>query len=73
MVFSASRLQIWYEKSYLEKKIKIEKTDTSYVIIPESFYKKVGNLSNNKIYNFCFIGAINTDKDTLKNRKWSYV
>ncbi len=70
MVFSASRLQIWYEKSYLEKKIKIEKTDTSYVIIPESFYKKVGNLSNNKIYNFCFIGAINTDKDTLKNRKW---
>ena len=42
---------------------------TSYAIYPKRFYKNINN-SQNKIYDFIFIGGLLTDNATYLNRKW---
>ena len=41
-----------------------------YAIYPKRFYKTVAKYSKEKDYDYCFIGALCIDKNTLKNRQW---
>lgn len=67
------KLEMWYNAAYKEKNIEISNINKAYAILPKSFYGKVNTynqLNINKIYNFCFIGLMYIDHETIINRSW---
>jgi hypothetical protein len=64
----SAKIEMWYYESHQEKNMEIKKCDKSYAIYPKRFYKNIN--PDSKVYDFCFIGGLNTDKETLFNRKW---
>jgi hypothetical protein len=68
------KLKMWYIEAHKEKnsKVNIKQKTLSYAIYPKSFYDVVKKYTstNNKIYDFCFIGGLKTDELTLLNRNW---
>lgn len=66
------KLSMWYLESYDEKKIKKKDSDINeaYAIYPMRFYKTVNEFSQEKIYDFIFIGAFLINDRTYKSRKW---
>lgn len=71
------KLQMWLEESLIEQGKSPEcakrlgkSYDQSYAIYPKRFYKRVDSLNANKCYDYCFIGTLQIDAITAKNRKW---
>jgi hypothetical protein len=61
--------KMWYKESFLEKGLKEENINEDFSIYPERIYKNI-NLTNNKIYDYCFIGSLKIDDLCFQNRKW---
>jgi hypothetical protein len=72
--FFSPKLTMWYIESYKEKNITVtnQDVDFSYALYPKRFYENVENISTetNKQFDFCFIGGLHTDRQTLLNRSW---
>ena len=71
------KLKMWLEESLIEEGISPDSAkslrkiyDGSYAIYPKRFYRRVNSLAAKKSYKYCFIGAFQVDKKTVKNRKW---
>ena len=71
------KLRLLYAESYAEKGKEFDPYDErlvfqDYTLYPERFYKNVIPLfdASDKKYDFCFVGGLNTDLETTKNRKW---
>lgn len=62
------RAHIWYEKALQEKNILFKKDE--YTLLPKRYYSTVETLSQNKIYDFCFIGCFLVKDIEYQNRKW---
>jgi len=63
-------LQYHYEEAYLEINKKPENLSwcPPIAIFPRNYYNKIQELNHNKIYDYVFIGSINSSQ---KNREWA--
>ena len=67
------KLGLWNVEAHKEKNMIVRKYKIlPYAIFPNRFYDMVNQYTTNnaKIYDFCFIGGLNTDSLTLLNRQW---
>ncbi len=71
------RLKDLYIESLIEKRIITKEEELKnliikdeYAIYPKRYYERVRPLTCKKYIDFCFIGTINIDQHTQKNRKW---
>lgn len=62
------RAHVWYKKALQEKGILFKKDQ--YTLLPKRYYSLVEKLSQEKIYDFCFIGCFLVKDQEYKNRKW---
>ena len=69
--YFSPRLQMSYLEAYEEVGISKKTIDSSFAIYPKRFYKNV-NLKLDKKYDFIFIGALQPDVATYKNRQWIF-
>ena len=64
------KLKMWYNKALIEKNKNTNEYNTDYAIFPRKMYKKLIRNNEEKIYDYCFMGGLNTDSKTIKNRAW---
>lgn len=63
-------LEMWFNEAHQECMRAGTTLDTRYAIYPKRFYKTVEKYDKSKLFDFCFIGGLHTDKETYANRKW---
>ena len=64
------KLKMWYNKALKEKNQTTTEYNTDYAIFPRKMYKRLIRDNQEKIYDYCFMGGLNTDEKTIKNRAW---
>ncbi len=63
---------MWYREAYEELNCWSEERPINYdyALYPKRFYKAVELYSEDKVYDYCFIGGFKTDEKTVKGRVW---
>lgn len=65
-----SRSTKWFNEALKEKGLPKNTKQLNYTILPKSVYETVKHFSQNKIFDFCFIGSFLIQKKVFIKRKW---
>lgn len=63
-----SRSTKWFNEACFEKGIK--EVNLDYTFFPQRFYKTIQQFSQDKIFDFCFIGSLYIQQCVVEKRSW---